>query len=335
MKVTGQLLKKARTNAELDIKEVAAVLKISSKILIAIEEAKMDELPPKTFVRGFVRSYANYLNLNIEEILNTYHKEMGTTRPQPSSSQNDSNNYNDSTDDSDEDSTDKDFSWLSSLPILKEKGKLLRYIIISLIVALIFVIIFVKNIVDKYEKERALLSSDEIAATTGVKPRPNISKKIVSIIGSKTEPTKLNDSTTSNDSLINSKIAKKNILTKINTDLPELPDRSKSKTLLNKTTKKLGAQEKQTLTPIKNSIKSKRRPQEVIVEALDHLEITFFVDNEKKKSIILRPDEVHTFKAKKSIRIEVSDAGALNIIHNGRDKGVPGNIGEEKILYYK
>lgn len=81
MKVTGQLLKKARESKNMNLQEVGAILKINPKILEAIEEAHMSELPPKTFVRGFVRSYATYLKLNVKDILRTYQEEMGSTHP--------------------------------------------------------------------------------------------------------------------------------------------------------------------------------------------------------------------------------------------------------------
>jgi cytoskeleton protein RodZ len=40
-------------------------------------------LPAKTFVRGFVRSYAEFLKINPEIVLRQFQEEMGTTSPLP------------------------------------------------------------------------------------------------------------------------------------------------------------------------------------------------------------------------------------------------------------
>src|SRR6185312_14998470 len=56
-------------------------LKINPKILKAIEESDEKNLPAKTFLRGFIRSYAQYLRLDVEEILKQFQDELGSTRP--------------------------------------------------------------------------------------------------------------------------------------------------------------------------------------------------------------------------------------------------------------
>jgi cytoskeleton protein RodZ len=45
-------------------------------------------------------------------------------------------------------------------------------------------------------------------------------------------------------------------------------------------------------------------------------------------------DQVHTFKGKGKINLEVSDGGAISVIVNGRDRGVPGMIGQPIKLSY-
>ena len=64
MKKTGELLKKVREDKGLSLHEIGLSLKINAKILKQIEDGEKDNLPAKTFLRGFVQSYANYLKLD-------------------------------------------------------------------------------------------------------------------------------------------------------------------------------------------------------------------------------------------------------------------------------
>lgn len=83
MKITGELLKAERIKKNLTVAEVANTLKLSSKIITSIESGDIDELPAKTFIRGFVKSYANYLKLDSDLILRQFQEEMGSTQPLP------------------------------------------------------------------------------------------------------------------------------------------------------------------------------------------------------------------------------------------------------------
>lgn len=83
MKITGELLKTERISKNITVQEAAVALKLSSKIITAIEAGDTASLPAKTFVRGFVKSYAEYLKLNPEVVLRQFQEEMGTTSPLP------------------------------------------------------------------------------------------------------------------------------------------------------------------------------------------------------------------------------------------------------------
>lgn len=83
MKITGELLKAERIKKDLSIQDVAYALKLSSRIIQAIESGDTSELPAKTFVRGFVKSYADYLKIDSEAVLKQFQEEMGSTHPVP------------------------------------------------------------------------------------------------------------------------------------------------------------------------------------------------------------------------------------------------------------
>lgn len=83
MKITGEMLKSERINKGLTVQQVSQALKLTSKIVTSIEAGDVANLPAKTFVRGFVKSYAEYLKLNSDVVMRQFQEEVGTTSPLP------------------------------------------------------------------------------------------------------------------------------------------------------------------------------------------------------------------------------------------------------------
>lgn len=83
MRITGELLKSERVNQGLSVQNVSNALKLTTKIINAIEAGNTSDLPAKTFVRGFVKSYAEYLKLDCDVVLRQFQEEMGSTIPLP------------------------------------------------------------------------------------------------------------------------------------------------------------------------------------------------------------------------------------------------------------
>ncbi len=70
------LLQRARLGLERDLIRVAADLKIRKVYLVAIEEGRFDDLPGATYAVGFVRAYADYLELDSDEIVQRFKDEV-------------------------------------------------------------------------------------------------------------------------------------------------------------------------------------------------------------------------------------------------------------------
>lgn len=68
----GQLLREAREQAGLEIAEVARVLRISKRYLVALEDGRDEDLPGATYAIGFARSYAEHLKLDGGEVVRRY-----------------------------------------------------------------------------------------------------------------------------------------------------------------------------------------------------------------------------------------------------------------------
>lgn len=83
MKMTGELLRAERIKQDLKITDIAFALKLASKIIQSIEDGDTEALPAKTFTRGFVKSYAEFLKLDSVVVLRQFQEEMGSTSPMP------------------------------------------------------------------------------------------------------------------------------------------------------------------------------------------------------------------------------------------------------------
>ena len=59
----GNSLREARLRQELDFPEIEQTTKIRSKYLKALEDEKFELLPAPTYVKGFLRNYADALGL--------------------------------------------------------------------------------------------------------------------------------------------------------------------------------------------------------------------------------------------------------------------------------
>lgn len=71
----GKLLFDTRKSQGLEVSDVARVLRISQKYLEAIEDGRNSDLPGTAYAIGFVRSYAEHLNLDGAEIVRRYKDE--------------------------------------------------------------------------------------------------------------------------------------------------------------------------------------------------------------------------------------------------------------------
>ncbi|NOJ70957.1 RodZ domain-containing protein [Paenibacillus alvei] len=84
MSELGQLLKKARLEKNLSLDDVQEATKIRKRYLEAIEEGDYKVLPGSFYVRAFVKTYAETVGLNPDEILQYYRNDIPTPEPEPS-----------------------------------------------------------------------------------------------------------------------------------------------------------------------------------------------------------------------------------------------------------
>lgn len=68
----GSSLREARLRQGLDLRDAETATKIRSKYLLALEEERFDQLPAETYIRGFLRTYAEYLGLDGQLYVDEY-----------------------------------------------------------------------------------------------------------------------------------------------------------------------------------------------------------------------------------------------------------------------
>jgi cytoskeleton protein RodZ len=82
----GQTLREARMRARIDISELEAETKIRAKYLRALENEEWDLLPGPTYVKSFLRSYAESLGLDGRLLVEEYklrHERLSDVELQP------------------------------------------------------------------------------------------------------------------------------------------------------------------------------------------------------------------------------------------------------------
>jgi curved DNA-binding protein CbpA len=72
--VTGKIIKTIRTTQEISIEEIFKQTNISRETLEDIEEERFEKLPALVYLRGFLKAYANILQVNQTEMVDGYVK---------------------------------------------------------------------------------------------------------------------------------------------------------------------------------------------------------------------------------------------------------------------
>src|SRR4028118_2338625 len=72
VEVRGSRLRQFRTEQSIPLEEVAARTRIQARLLNAIEEGKLDQLPEPVYIKGFIKRFAEALGLNGAEFASDF-----------------------------------------------------------------------------------------------------------------------------------------------------------------------------------------------------------------------------------------------------------------------
>ncbi len=68
----GEILRQAREDKGLSLAQVEEAIKIRCTYLQALEEGDFERLPAPVYLRGFLKNYAQFLGLDVEQMLSLY-----------------------------------------------------------------------------------------------------------------------------------------------------------------------------------------------------------------------------------------------------------------------
>lgn len=345
MEKLGQLLKAEREKKGLSLHEIGMSLKINPKILKAIEDNDNSNLPAKTFLRGFVRSYAQYLRIDVDHALKLFQEEYGSTRPEEVRT---AQNENSSTPSSSESTAitsapkyEKPLKKTEDIALPKQSGG--RWVQIIAAILILVTIAFVVKMIDKYQKESEI-AQEAMPETNPIDvPTTTLAAQASDMLATPVTTTvapggmsAVPSSTSTTMAVPAAAAVSTTILTTTTTTLKAATTTTTVKVTTTSTTMKLtttttSTTMKPSTTTMTNSttttLASSAKMVEVIVEALNSVQVKYTLGDESAKTMDLSPDQVHTFKSKK-VQLDITDGGAVNIIVNGRDRGVPGTIGK-------
>jgi len=313
MKITGELLKSERINKNLTVQDVAHALKLSPRIVQAIENGQTDELPAKTFIRGFVKSYADYLKIDTESVLKQFHEEMGTTSPVNKSSSTQASTEQQAPASHHGHQTNKrpkiDFGGQAeSISGKKYEGGLTKNHIttFAVVLSLIVAIVTINKIISHYEKEvlpsAVKEKTDAKTTTAGHDTTPAAASAPVQAA---LESVPSTSSTTNSTSAVatTSVAASDNKPTTKEAEKTEAP---KPETLVK--------------SPVE---KSKGTPVEMLLEARKDTAIEYAKGNTADfKKIILKANTYQILKSSSGLHIRAEDGSSVNITINGQNKGL-------------
>ena len=79
-RLSGDDLKKLRKAVDVKVHEIQYITKISASVLTAIEENRFEELPPATYLRSFLKSYAKVLQIDPQKVVDGYLKTISLAK---------------------------------------------------------------------------------------------------------------------------------------------------------------------------------------------------------------------------------------------------------------
>ena len=84
MSKLGDILRQQRERRSITLDQAAADTRIREKFLKALEDGDYMSLPGAVYTKGFLRNYAEYLDLNTDELIVLFQQERGlTAAPEP------------------------------------------------------------------------------------------------------------------------------------------------------------------------------------------------------------------------------------------------------------
>lgn len=79
----GTYLKEQREALGVSLEQIQTTTKIQKRYIVAIEEGNYDQLPGAFYARAFIKTYAEALGLDVDEVFTTYKRDLPEPEAQP------------------------------------------------------------------------------------------------------------------------------------------------------------------------------------------------------------------------------------------------------------
>lgn len=357
MKKAGEILREKREAQGLGLQEVASILKINQKTLTAIERGETDGVLNKAFVKGFIRSYATYLKLDPKELLLLYQHETGEGTKLVYSSEETS--VETAADENSSVTQEEVKPTPAPIPI-EIKPKVQKqipfhapdnsqsYLLVGLLglVVVLSVAFAIKATMKRYKNEAIVIpqpniiqNSDQINMPAPAKPVTEEEMKALNTPApdatalltpapadaSAAPMSTMADSTKPQQSVETDEKPKAEDKPKVEAVAPKkeepkpvVAEQPKPAPTAQTAVASPSPEKEEKPTVVATAVSSK----EVIVESAGEVSVAYSMDG-KTQTIQLKKDQVHTFKGKGPIKLQISDGQLVNVNVNGRDIGKP------------
>jgi cytoskeleton protein RodZ len=320
MKITGELLKTERIRQNLTVQDIAQALKLSAKIINSLESGETEVLPAKTFIRGFVKSYAQYLKLDTTQVMNQFQEEMGSTHPLPKTPP----PHQGSAETLAEEKAKQDHRLASEVTkSLNKDSSRKSFVYIGIATVLIIVIVIINKIVDRYEKE-TILDKKQISQIEPIQASPPTTTATAG------NTSNLNDKLPEGSNTTQQPQADTSTNVEPNTEAKK-PDSNQLKASNEKATAELSGSKPTTkptvsLAPEDGFEPSSGKPVELIIEAKKDTEISYAKGNSKVFSKLkMTSKQIQVIRSSTGLHLKTEDGGAIHLMVNGIDKGQAGS----------
>ena len=300
----GDLLRRSREERHIDLDEVVRVTRIRRHSLEALENEEWSKLPSEVFVKGFLKSYAEFLGLDNEMVLNHYLRSSPFQRYKPQ--------------------------------VLKEIStgpRRLHLIIIALLaLALIAAGIYLKgrniSVIGKafqyLETQSSVEKGEDVVKKEGYRVQDDKEKETL-FLADETLVEKGEEAASRPKSIEDTIVPEGPTITE---ETEEVVRKEEKVALESKPTEDTTIPEGPTI-PVETKDESPLSPRFILAASVNSLTwIAMYIDDEPVKEYLLQPGDKMRWEADRGFDILVGNAGGIEFFLNGREVGPLGPEGK-------
>jgi cytoskeletal protein RodZ len=321
LSAVGAYLKKNREDRGVSLEEIASATKINRSILHYLENDRFDKLPSAVFVRGFIRSYLKYLDVDPKQAILFY--ELITRGAEKKEG--------DPKDIADEGPTVSKTSLSKKIWTRISKPRFIFPVAIILSILVFFSLYYARVLFKAETKGKD--SIVKIFAPQLIKP--DVYPRGISLPELKpgdTVSNTVNGPAPLDDTVQNT--GTKNIENVEKLEASKNTGKDTGKNI----NRELDTELNTEISTVKNTdaslTKTVNKEQVLTIKATRDVWIKAQIDEEPVFDFLLKENEVHGLKAKGQVKLLLGNAGSMNIIYNGKDMGSLGPDGQVKSIVF-